>query len=84
MVYIYSLIFIITMALGGTFAWMENYTPVQWVMAMTISGFIGSSIIALMFTFFYFFRKETDQEKVQRLEDEVIRLKQQKQLKRLE
>ena len=55
MIYIYSLIFIITMALGAGLAWYRAFTPLEWVICMTISGFIGSSIIALVCTFVFIF-----------------------------
>ncbi|MCG8566349.1 MAG: hypothetical protein MI747_14825 [Desulfobacterales bacterium] len=84
MVYIYTCIFILTMAAGAGYAWLGEFTPVQWVVCLTISGFLGSSIVALIFTFFFFFRRENEQEKIQRLQDEIVQLKQQKQLKRLE
>ncbi len=84
MIYVYILIFILSLASGGALSYYQNYTPMEWTIALSIAGFAGSSVIALVFSFFFFFRKETDTEKIQRLNDEITQLKQQPPLKRLE
>lgn len=78
---IYTLIFIGSLAAGGMVAWLYHFTLLHTLVSLTVAGFIGSSIIALLFTFFFFFRKETDREKVVRLEQEILQLKQQSRAK---
>ena len=79
----YSLIFIFIMAGGGFFAYTHNFNMVEWIITIGISGFIGSSAVALLFSFFFFFRRENKAEKVERLKTEIQKTKQLNQLKRL-
>ena len=79
----YSLIFIFTMAGGIFFASTHDFDLIEWVLTIGISGFIGSSAIALVFSFFFFFRRENEAEKVERLEAEIQKTKHSNQLKRL-
>ena len=84
MVYLYAFIFILSLGAGYGFARLNAFSPVQQIMSIAVAGFIGSSIIALMFSFLYFFRQENDTEKIERLQQEVARLKQRKEIKRIE
>jgi len=46
-----------------------------------VAGFLGSSIIALIFSYLYFFQKETDTDKIKRLVQEINQIKE---IKRIE
>ena len=75
MTILFSIIFCISLAGGWAFAHLNGYSA--WGVAASIicGGFIGSSLIALIFTWLYLFQKETDQEKIQRLRQEINELK---------
>ena len=58
MKYIFALIFILSLAAGAAFGYFNDYTWIGYTIAFAVSGFIGSSIIALLFSYLYFFQKE--------------------------
>ena len=82
--YFFAFIFILCLALGWGFARIMDFSTAGTIACLAGAGFAGSSIIALLFTFSYFFHKETDKEKIQRLQEEIEDLKKNKPLKRLE
>ena len=83
MIYIFSLIFILSLAGGWAIAHILDLSPAATLACLAGAGFAGSSIIALVFTFLYFFHQETDKEKIQRLQEEIEKLKKTRPLKRL-
>nr|WP_321404292.1 hypothetical protein [uncultured Desulfobacter sp.] len=60
--YIFALIFILTLAAGGAFGYYNQYTWIEYIFAFAVSGFIGSSIIAILFSYLYLFQKESDEQ----------------------
>ena len=83
MITIYTLILTGSLAAGGIVAWIFHLTLPQTLISLTVAGFIGSSVVALLFTFLLFFRRETDREKVARLQQEILQLKRRNRVKRI-
>lgn len=76
---IFSIIFILSLAAGAAFGYYHHYTWVQYIISFAISGFIGSSIIALLFSYLYLFQKDADTPEPQNLhpnpnQDEITHL----------
>ena len=84
MKYIFTAIFILSLGGGWAFARFLDLSTAATLACLAGAGFIGSSIIALLFAFFYFFYEETDKEKIERLQEEIAELKKDNALKRLE
>ena len=78
---IYSVIFILSLVAGWAFGHLYEMSLVETLACIVIAGFIGSSIIGVIFTYLYFLQKETDQEKILRLQQEINQIKQ---IKRIE
>ena len=53
----------------------------QMAIPISIGGFFGSCLIAIVFTYLYFTGEETDKEKIKRLKDEIVRLKKENSIK---
>ncbi len=68
---IFSIIFVLSLAGGAAWSYINNLAVFETLISMMISGFIGSSIIAVIFSYLYFYQKETDKEKIQRLQEEI-------------
>ncbi|MDD9304849.1 MAG: hypothetical protein HUK40_21900 [Desulfobacter sp.] len=67
---IFTIIFLLSIAGGAAWGYINNLTVWGYIISLTISGFIGSMIIALIFTYLYFFQKESKQQgPVQKLND---------------
>ncbi len=81
MVIIFGVIFILSLAAGWAFGYLNQMPLFDTFVCVGIAGFIGSSLIALIFSFLYFFQKETDSDKIQRLVQEINQLKE---IKRIE
>ncbi|RLB88742.1 MAG: hypothetical protein DRH26_12985 [Deltaproteobacteria bacterium] len=81
MVMIFGVIFILSLAAGWAFGYINQMPLFDTFVCVGIAGFISSSIIALIFSFLYFFQKETDSDKIQRLVQEINQLKE---IKRIE
>lgn len=55
---IFTFIFILSMAAGTALGYYKHYDWVGYTITLAVSGFIGSSIIALLFSYLYLFHKE--------------------------
>ena len=78
---IFGAIFILSIAAGWAFGHIQQMPLFETLICIMVAGFIGSSIIALIFSYLYFFQKETDVDKIQRLQQEINQLKE---IKRIE
>jgi len=78
---LFTTIFCLSLAAGWALAFYNGSDLLGYAMSIIIGGFAGSSIIALVFSWLYFFQKETDSEKIQRLREEINRIKGVKKLK---
>lgn len=58
MKYIFAFIFILSLATGAAFGYYNHYTWVGYTITFAVSGFIGSSIIAILFSYLYLFKKD--------------------------
>ena len=81
MVIIFGVIFILSLIGGWAFGHINQMPLFDMLICVGIAGFIGSSIIALIFSCVYFFQKETDTEKIKRLQQEINQIKE---IKRIE
>lgn len=59
MKFIFAFIFILSMAAGGAFGYYSHYDWIGYTITFAVSGFIGSSIIALLFSYLYLFQKDS-------------------------
>lgn len=75
MTIVFTIIFCLSLAAGAGWGYLTQADTLGYVVSMVIGGFIGSSIIALLFSWLYFFQQETDQEKIERLQQEINELK---------
>lgn len=80
MVIIFGIIFILSIAAGWTFGYINQMPVFDTLICVGIAGFIGSSIIALIFSCLYFFEKETNEDKIQRLVQEINQIKETKRI----
>ncbi len=72
---IFSIIFVLSLAGGAAWSYINNLAVFETLISLTVAGFIGSSIIAMIFSYLYFYQKETDKDKIQRLQEEINELK---------
>ncbi len=79
----FCLIFVLSLTGGWTIGRFMELSTFGMIASLAVSGFIGSGLVALIFTFLYFFQEETDKEKIQRLQNEIRHLKQTRQTKRI-
>lgn len=75
MTIVFTIIFCLSLAAGAAWGYVTEASTLGYAVDMVIGGFLGSSIIALVFSWLYFFQKETDQEKIERLQQEINDLK---------
>ncbi|MCG8615494.1 MAG: hypothetical protein MI802_04710 [Desulfobacterales bacterium] len=54
---IFSIIFVLSIAGGGAWGYINNLTVFGIILSITVGGFIGSSIIAMIFTYLFFTKK---------------------------
>jgi Co/Zn/Cd efflux system component len=80
MAVIFGIIFILSLAAGWAFGHINQMSLFDTLICIGVAGFIGSSIIALIFSFVYFFQKETDQDKIKRLIEEINQIKEMKRI----
>lgn len=59
MKFIFTFIFILSLTAGGAFGYYNHYDWIGYTMVLAISGFIGSSIIAVLFSYLYLFQKDS-------------------------
>lgn len=78
---IFSVIFIVSLTAGWGYGHINQMTLFETLICIMVSGFIGSSIIALIFSYLYFHQKETNGEKIERLQQEINNIKE---IKRIE
>ncbi len=78
---LFSIIFVLGLAGGWAWSYFNGMTLMGTLICLVIGGFIGSSIVAVIFSYLYFYQKETDKEKIQRLQLEINEVKQ---IKRIE
>jgi hypothetical protein len=57
--FIFAFIFILSLTAGGAFGYYNQYDWIGYIFAFAVSGFIGSSIIAILFSYLYFFQKDS-------------------------
>jgi len=58
MKFIFAFIFILSLTAGGAFGYYSHYDWIGYTIAFAVSGFIGSSIIAIVFSYLYLFQKD--------------------------
>ncbi len=58
MKFIFTFIFILSLTAGGLFGYYNYYDWIGYTIALAVSGFIGSSIIAIVFSYLYLFQKD--------------------------
>ena len=56
---IFTFIFILSLTAGGAYGYYMHYGWIGHAITFAVSGFIGSSIIALLFSYLYLFQKES-------------------------
>nr|WP_320191980.1 hypothetical protein [uncultured Desulfobacter sp.] len=56
---IFALIFILSLIAGGAFGYYNHYNWIGYTIALAVSGFIGSSIIAIIFSYLYLFQRDS-------------------------
>ena len=81
---IFSVIFILSLTAGWGYGHINQMALVENLICIMVSGFIGSSIIALIFSYLYFHQKETNGEKIERLQQEINQINQINEIKRIE
>ncbi len=81
MTIIFTIIFLLSIAGGAAWGYINNLTITGYLMSLAVAGFIGSAVIALIFSYLYFYQEETDQDKIKRLRHEINDLKE---IKRIE
>jgi len=81
MTIIFSIIFLLSIAGGAAWGYINNLTITGYLMSLAVSGFIGSGLIALIFSYLYFYQEETEKEKIHRLRQEINDIKE---IKRIE
>lgn len=57
--FIFTLIFILALTAGGAFGYYNHYDWIGYTIALAVSGFIGSSIIAILFSYLYLFQRDS-------------------------
>lgn len=72
---IFGIIFVLSIAGGAAWGYINNLTIAGYIISLSVAGFIGSSVIALIFSYLYFYQQETDKEKIQRLQQEINEIK---------
>ena len=78
---IFGVIFILSLIAGWAIGHINQMPLFETLICIMVAGFIGSSIIALIFSYLYFLQKETDVDKIQRLQKQINQLKE---IKRIE
>ena len=78
---IFGVIFVSSLAAGWAFGYLQQMSLFETIVCIGIAGFVGSSIIALIFSYLYFLQKETNTDKIKRLEHEINQIKE---IKRIE
>jgi len=81
MVIIFGVIFILSLVAGWAVGYINLMALFDTFVCVGVAGFLGSSIIALIFSYLYFFQKETDTDKIKRLVQEINQIKE---IKRIE
>mgnify|MGYP001011926247 CR=1 FL=1 len=81
MALIFGFIFILSLAAGWAFGSINQMSLFDTIICVVVAGFMGSSIVALIFSFLYFFQKETDKDKIMRLQQEINQIRE---IKRIE
>ena len=56
---LFSFIFILSLTAGGAFGYYSHYDWIGCTIALAVSGFVGSSIIAILFSYLYLFQKDS-------------------------
>ena len=72
---LFSIIFSLCLTAGWAWGYVNGMGLMGYTVSILVGGFIGSSIIALVFSWLYFFQKETEKEKIQRLRQEINQIK---------
>ncbi len=82
MTIIFTIIFLLSIAGGAAWGYINDLTAIGYFMSLAVAGFAGSSSIALIFSYLYFYQTETDGEKMERLQLEIKDLKEIKKIQR--
>jgi uncharacterized membrane protein (DUF106 family) len=72
---LFSCIFIFSLILGFGYGWMNEFSGFQLLVCTSVSGFLGSCVVAILFTYLYFTHVETDKERIKRLKHEITQFK---------
>ena len=60
---LFSFIFILSLILGFGYGWINKFSGFQLLISTSISGFFGSCVVAILFTYLYFTHVEKDKKK---------------------
>jgi len=78
MIGLFILIFVSGLISGFVYGWFNQFSGLGLFIPVMAGGFIGSSVVAALFTYLYFTQIETDKEKIKKLRDEIALLKNEK------
>jgi len=73
---LFSLIIVLSLILGFIYGWSQDADGIHMLISVIVSGFLGSCVAAIVFTYHYFTHEETGKEKIQRLKHEIKQFKQ--------
>ena len=59
MKFIFAFIFILSLTAGGALGYYSHYDWIGYAISFAVSGFLGSSIIAVLFSYLYFFQQDS-------------------------
>ena len=59
MKFIFTFIFILSLTAGGAFGYYSHFGWIGYTISFAVSGFLGSSIIAVLFSYLYFFQRDS-------------------------
>lgn len=78
MIILFSAIITFSIIIGSVWGWAVYGFGVELIACVGVAGFLGTCIVAALFTYFYFFHQETDKEKIERLKLEIKQSKEKK------
>lgn len=73
---LFSLIIILSLILGFVYGWLQGAGGIHLFISVIVSGFLGSCVAVIVFTYNYFTDEEADKETHQRLKHDINKFKQ--------
>ncbi len=77
---IFGIIFILSLGAGWAVGYINQMPLFETIVCILVAGFVGSSVIALIFSYLYFLQKENDGDKIKRLQQEINQIKETKRI----